>query len=365
MTMRVLFDGWPALYKPNGPAASHLLAILARFPEEIEPVVALPGSPPGWFPNVETVVNATANEPRSRLHWEQRALPGMLAEANAQLLHLMRPNLPLLASKRSLLSLTGFDLDRAFKSKSVHKSDFVSRLREALGRGGLSRVGAILWPSDLPRPKTQHPVATLPPQVHPDFAFKPGKNGGSNEVGELQLPDTYILYHGPHERTDSQRLIAAWSWAAGPIGVYYPLVLLGLNQAARTQLSELVSAYELKETLISLPEVPPQVIPHLYRGCSALFHPAPVSPWGGPVRQALACGKPVIALEDELTAAMVGSGAYLIPAEDLRKVGAALITSIVEEEVAQSLSQSARQQAASWQSQTFKAELAAIYRNLV
>lgn len=364
MTMRVLFDGWPALYEPNGPAASHLLAVLAQFPEGIEPVVALPGSPPGWFPKVETLVHATAKDPRSRLHWEQRALPGMLAETQAQLLHLMRPNLPLLASKRSVLSPTGFDLDQAFKSQGRRKSGFVSRLREALGTGGLSRVGAILWPSDLPRPKMQHPLVTLPPHVHPDFAFKPGRNGGSNAIGELQLPDTYILYHGPHERTDLQRLIAAWSWAAGPIGVYYPLVLLGLDQAAGTQLSELVSAYELKETMISLPEVSPQVIVQLYKGCSALFHPAPISPWGGPVRQALACGKPVVALEDELTGAMVGPGAYLIPVEDLRKVGAALITSIVEEEVAQSLSQSARQQAASWQSHTFKAKLAAVYRNL-
>lgn len=363
--MRVLFDGWPILYQPNGPAAMHLLAVLAQFPEQIEPVVALPGEAPGWFPKVDTLVHPTANDPRLQLNWEQRALPGMLAETGAQLLHLMRPNLPLLASQRSVLSPTGFDFNRAFGSQRKHKSGLLARLRDALGRGGLSRVRAILWPSDLPKPKTQHRIVTLPPYVHPDFTLAPGRNGGADVLGELQLPETYVLYHGPHQPTDLQRLIAAWSWAAGPIGVYYPLVMLGLDQVARIQLSELVSKYELKETIINLPDVSPQVIAYLYRGCSALFHPAPISPWGGPVRQALACGKPVVGLEHEFTGAMVGPGAYLVPAGDLRKVGAALITSIVEEEVAQSLSNSAREQAASWRSHTFKAELAAAYRKLL
>lgn len=363
--MRVLFDGWPILYQPNGPASMHLLAVLAQFPDKIEPLVALPGEPPGWFPRVDTLVHPTANDSRSHLSWEQRVLPGMLAETGAQLLHVMGPNSPLLGSQRGVFSPTGFDFDRALGSPSRQKSGFVARLREALGRGGLSRVRAILWPSDLPKPRAQHTIMPLPPCVHPDSTLTQGSNGGSGAIDELQLPETYILYHGPHQPTDLQRLIAAWSWAAGPIGVYYPLLVLGLDQAARTQLSQLVSTYELEETIISLPDVSPQAVAHLYRACSALFHPAPVSPWGGPVRQALACGRPVVALENPLTDAMVGPSAYLVPAGDMRKVGAALITSIVEEDVAQSLSQSARQHAASWRSHTFKAELEAAYRNLL
>lgn len=82
------------------------------------------------------------------------------------------------------------------------------------------------------------------------------------------------------------------------------------------------------------------------------------------MRQALASGRPVVAAESQLAGAMVGPGAYLIPIEDLRQLGAALITSIIEEEVAESLSGAALQQANSWQSHTFGVELTAAYRSI-
>ncbi len=89
--------------------------------------------------------------------------------------------------------------------------------------------------------------------------------------------------------------------------------------------------------LILPPLIPPE-IPALYRRASALFHPAPVTPWGGPVRHALASGAPVVALETGLSSAMVGPAAYLVPGEDDRAMGAALITVIVEDEVREQLS---------------------------
>jgi glycosyltransferase involved in cell wall biosynthesis len=81
----------------------------------------------------------------------------------------------------------------------------------------------------------------------------------------------------------------------------------------------------------------------IYRGSSALFHPLEDPPWGGPVRLALAYGKPVVSFESEVIGALVGPAAYLVKAGDTRAMGAALVTILVEEEVSQRLAQAARQ----------------------
>ena len=103
----------------------------------------------------------------------------------------------------------------------------------------------------------------------------------------------------------------------------------------------------------------------IYQGCSALFHPAPLSPWGGAVSWALACGKPVVAAESALTDALVGPAAYLAPLDDARALGAALITVLVEEEVAEKLSLAAQKQAAGWHSPAFGQELLAAYQEIL
>jgi glycosyltransferase involved in cell wall biosynthesis len=225
---------------------------------------------------------------------------------------------------------------------------------------------AIFWPADLPQFNSPQPVITLPPTVHPDFIYGTEKNAGSGpgEYLALGLPETYILYQGPHSSQDLQRLLAAWSWAADPIGDYYPLVILGLDDTGREDLAKLSEQYDLGATVKSLPELSPWIIPVLYHRSSAIFHPAPISPWGGPLRQALASGKPVVASDNQLAASMVGPGAYLVPGNDSRALGAALITAIVEERVAESLSQAARQRADSWCLADFGQELWMAYRNL-
>jgi glycosyltransferase involved in cell wall biosynthesis len=186
----------------------------------------------------------------------------------------------------------------------------------------------------------------------------------------LELPETYILYHGPHTSGALRRLLDAWSWAAGSIGEYYPLLLIGLDEAGQRRLFALADELRLSQTIRALPGLPVEAIARLYQGCSALFHPAPVSPWGSAIRAALVCAKPVVALETTLANAVVGPAAYLVQAGEperaaSRALGAALITVIVEEEVSENLSTAARQRAAAWQSSNFGRDLLAAYQSLL
>lgn len=101
-----------------------------------------------------------------------------------------------------------------------------------------------------------------------------------------------------------------------------------------------------------------------------MIHLAEIAPWGDPLRMALACGKPVIGLESRHSGALLGPAAYLTPGDGAeeaisRGLGAALITVLVEEGVAQSLSQKARQRAAAYVPQRFSIALAEVYSALV
>ena len=364
--MRVLYDGWSLIHQPNEPPAMHLLAVLARLPKEFESIVALPGPAPDWLPEIEFHTKNISNTPWGRLRWEQHALPGLLKETGAQLLHLFSLHSPLLNPSYTVVSPTGLNFNQDTSTKIGSNWGIVSKLRESVGQGGLSLAKAILWPSDLPEPTLPIPVMALPPCVHPDFTFQSGLNGSKfSLIEDLGLPETFILYHGPLSDLNLQHLLSAWSWAAGPIGAYYPLIILGIGAKTRERLGSLLEQYDLENTVKALPVISPSAIPAIYATCTTLFHPAPVPPWGGPVRQALACGKPVVSMESDLIEAMVGSGAYLVSGQDTRQLGAALITTVVEDSVAESLTRAAKQQSNSWQSHSFAKELSNVYHNLI
>jgi glycosyltransferase involved in cell wall biosynthesis len=169
------------------------------------------------------------------------------------------------------------------------------------------------------------------------------------------------LYHGPGRSGELRRLLETWSWAAGSVGEYYPLILVGLDDAQRSSLGQLAQEYGLEGTIRSLPSLPPSLLAAVYRGCSVLLHPGPVSPWGDPLRLALASGLPVVAAESPLADALVGPAGYLAPAGDPRTLGAALITVLVEDELASRLSQAARQRAAAWKLDLFPERLLETY----
>jgi glycosyltransferase involved in cell wall biosynthesis len=238
----------------------------------------------------------------------------------------------------------------------------------------MARARAIFWPNDLIEGQPLDFLQVLPPIVYSGFVqdeqptIATAHNGSArawSELGQLNLPETYLLYHGPAGTLAVEHLFNAWRWAAGPIGQYHPLLILGTNAADRIQITELVRTFDFGDSIRALPELSPPAVALLYLACTALFHPAAEPVWGGPIRHALACGKPVVASSHPQTSRLVGSAAYLAAEDDSRALGAALITVVVEEEVAAKLAQAARQRAAAWSSLAYSQALTAAYQNLL
>jgi Glycosyl transferases group 1 len=350
----VIFDGWSLIYRPNSPAALHLLAVLAAHPPEIEAQVALPEMPPDWWRGGASLqVYPAPDSPRSRLAWEQIRIPELAHKLESRLVHLTTPSPALFAALPGVLSPAVYREDQ-------RSAGLLSRLRESLAVGGMTRLKAVLWPEDLPSPAFGHAIRRIPP-----IAFAESSVDTANppaDLARLDLPDNYILYHGPQAEPALRRLLAAWSWAAGSIGENYPLLLLGLDSRAQERLGTLSSQFGLSRTLRTIPAISPYSITWLYQNCSALFHPASVSPWGGPLRQALTWGKPVVACESAEADALLGPAAYLAPKDAARQLGAALITVIVEEGVAEQLSKAALQRAIGWRLDPFRQGLLQAYQ---
>lgn len=359
--IKVLYDGWPLTREANSPEAMHLLNLLRQRHLEVEAHVALPDQPPKWLPEgvAALVQPAAAGTQRTRLVWEQRTLPRLLSALHADLLHLTTRHPPLLGSAACVVSPAEFPSNKP-------ASGFTARVRESMASGGMSRLRGLLWPSDLSdlQPvKKSSPVYQLPCEPYPEAGTLADQR--PKELAALNLPETYILYHGPHDTPALRRLLDAWSWTAGPIGEYYPLLILGLDRAAQGRLQKQLSELEFMDTVHPLPVLHPDLIPYLVQGCSAVFHPAPLAPWGWTARLALAYGIPLIAAESAMSDALAGAGAFLLPEGDTRAFGAALITVIVEEAVAERLLQAGRQQVAAWDQRPFRDELFAAYQAIV
>ena len=371
-TLTVLYDGWDLAYRPNSPAAIHLLTLLGNRPEQVQAIIALPDNP--YFPlpdGVRAHLHATSESDPGLLRWEQFSLPGLTRKLGAALLHLAAPRPALFRGVPTIVSPTGFRAQDGRVSRGEYASSILARLREAMAEGGMARARGLLWPDDLPAPDSPLLLRRLPPAVHQAFASD-RKDPGL--LKRLALPESYLLYHGPHHPAALRWMAEAWSWAAQSIGDYHPLLLLGIDPTLQAQLHLLVdefrSEFHLGDTLRALPVLSIDEMAALYQGCSALFHPAEISPWGGPVRLALTCGKPIVALETALADALVGPAAYLVSgdlaaAETRRNLGAALITVVVEERVAESLSKAARQRASAWVNAHFNRGLLAGYRSLL
>ena len=366
----VLYDGWTLAYHPNSWEAVHLLSLLANLPAGLRAQVALPAKPfEPLPPGVESLTQEIPNTPWGRLGWEQRVLPGLARDNRSRLLHLMGMQAALFGSTPQVISPVGYGSrfepgsgsSMTGSRGSLQTTGLANRIRLAMGQGGLSRAAGIYWPDDLPDPVSGLNLLKLPPMIHPRFTAT------TRASSHPELPETYILYHGPHTDAAIHRLVEAWSWATGPIGEYYPLLVLGLDRSSEARLNAILEQTRLVKTVSLLPPLPLENMIYLYQHCTAVFHPAEVPPWGGPLRSALTCGKPLVAIETPLSDALVGPAGYLVKTDkpdSNRAMGAALITVIVEEDVATRLAQAGRERSKGWQNNDFAAALASAYQSL-
>ena len=342
--MRILYDGWPLIYAPLGSAAWQLRTLLTLAIDGAEPVLALPTEPQLATEGLQTIYHHT----HDRGEWEQRILPRLAQEHRAAAIHTTGLGSSLFGKTRTLVS-----------PAELESGAPRSRWKAALRRGGLARA-SILWPSDLPDPRMSGAMRRLPPAVHPEF-----QAGAVSPTSQFKLPEEFILVHGLPDERSLMTLLESWTWSAASIGELYPLVIVGLDEETSRRVQTQLPKFHVEESVRLLAEVQPQDLAAIYKACTALVHLGTPAPWGNPLRAALAGGKTIVAQQEPLTEAIVGAAGYLVSPEDLRAFGAAMITVVVDEKAREKLEDAARQRAAHWKTEVFKAELQKVYKELL
>ena len=345
----IFFDGWPLIHAPDSPAGLHLLALLERLPPTAQGTLALPDVEPDWLSALlddlpcRIVVlrhkESIKNTEWGQLAWEQRVLPEAVRRNGAVSLYTSGDGVSLFARGDINFSPAVFpDEDRP--------RGFTARFRQALGRGGMAQART-LWPADLP------PLAGT--QTYPPFTSRvfqthhPDDDLRSLNGQEMKLPENFVLYHGPGSQIALNRLLASWTWAAGPVGQAYPLVVAGLDETARKRFEQLTREFNVSSSVLTMPNLPPHSTAALYQRCTVLFHPTKPAPWGDPLLNALASGKPVVSIDCPEADQRLGPAAYLAPAGDSRALGAALLSVVVEESVSELLSSESVKRMLAWE----------------
>lgn len=342
MPIRILYDGWPLAYAPLSPAAWHLRTLLAAALEGVEPLLALPTDPQNApLPDGPKAVYWHSH---SRGDWEQKILPQLAAENSAQAIHTCGLGASLLGKTPSLAS-----------PAEPEGSGGRSPLQAAMGRGGLARA-RILWPQDLPAPRLPGALLRLTPAVHPSFTPTRPRQAPAG------LPDEYLLVLGLADEAALRALLDSWSWASASIGEYYPLLLAPLDSQHAAWLQNQLEAQHAGDTVRVAPLLEPRDQAALLQSSTAVVCAAPPLAWGDPYRQALACGKAIVALQHPYSEALLGSAGYLLQPGDGRAFGAAMITVVVDEKVREELEAQAAKRAAGWDANEFRERLGEIYK---
>lgn len=323
----LLHDGWTLIHAPNSPTALHLYGTLSG-------ALALPAAPPANLlplpPHITTHIQPTA----SRLQWEQFVLPQIARQNRLTRIRLLEANPALLGRADVWVTPTGADGFAATPKNAA------SRWRAALAVGAAFRVSRTLWARDLPHPPASANLWQLPPHF------------GLPKTQRLpeSLPEFFVLCHLPPDALYPLELaLAAWTWVAPAAGELYPLVLPGLTEIQRIRLSTLLTEMEINpNTVIVPPVLPLPILAGLYTNCAAMLHPLPAVPWGCPLTYALAAARPIAAIAHPNTESRVGRAAYLVPDGEARALGAALLTLLVEESVAESLRAATIEHTARW-----------------
>jgi len=330
--MHLAVDGWSLIERPWSAEAfalaEWLAAMAAADPDLrlslIHPDGHLPPLPEGIHLQAATLKPSDWGA----LRYQQRELPDLARALGADLLFIPQPAAPL-ASPVPVAALL-------HASPGPRPASALDRLRLALGAAGVAGAACRLGLADLP---TVGPgargAARVPPFVGADFL--PPDALGAAALERFELAPGYVLSCGL-QAEQLPLLLAAWTWVEGSIGDAAPLALAGIDPSAEQAVRAQARKLGVETSLKILPPAALADLPDLYRGAAAYLSVG-LGANGQPLRWALSCGVPIAGLNSPETDSIVGEAAYLVQPGEARRLGAACLTLLVEEQIATALRQ--------------------------
>lgn len=206
--------------------------------------------------------------------------------------------------------------------------------------------------------------------------FSPARNRGANSLldtavlRKYDLPDFYILYLGGYElHKNILTLLNAYTYVAQALGADYPLILAGRRpervSATYPDYERVIREAGLERFVHWIGFVAEEDKPVLYRNAEVFVFPSRHEGFGLPPLEAMACGTPVVTSNSGSLPEIVGPAGYAVDPDDPRTMAGAIISLIMDEQLAADLRRRGPEQAAKFSWENTAAETLLIYDRLV
>ncbi len=372
--MRVIVSGWFLSHTDTG-SGQYLHALLRELPAlatdiDLHLVAPLPApQPSGW----QLHVRAAGSHPLAKVRFEQVEIPRAARQLHADIVHIpywappLRSPAPLVVTVHDIIPLL----------LPEHRGSLPMRIYTALAAAATRGAAEVITDS---RSSSRDIIARLqlpPERVHTvhlaaaeHFAPAAGKTPADSLCAKHGLPECYALYLGGfQQRKNVRHLLAAWTWARLGLPEGCQLVIAGRLPAHADgrvfhDLPAIAVRHGIRESVRFIGAVGEADKPALYRGAACFVFPSSYEGFGLPPLEAMACGVPVITTGAGSLSEVVGDAAYLVSdPTDARKLGAAIISVIVDTELASDLRTRGFKQAALFSWEQTARETARIYQH--
>lgn len=219
-----------------------------------------------------------------------------------------------------------------------------SRFLDSLSLSALAGAAAVLRPSDVPLAPAHRAQVRLPPTIPEGFNAARQDDDVATRA-QFGLPESYVLTVCSEPRT-VPLLLAAWTWVEGSMGDSHALVFAETDSQTARQVDEASRRMGLTDTVGAI-SMDDRFWPAILRGAAALVHGGEPGN-SAALRWALAAGVVVAGVRTRLSESILGPAAYLVDAGDGRALGAACLTLLVEEQVAEGLRRTGLERAAAY-----------------
>ncbi len=358
--MRVVFNGWFLAHNAHTGTGQYLRALLEWLPKVapqhayhvVVPAgggAAVPQAGPGY--QLHPVRSGSGNF--AKLWFEQAAFPSACRRLKAEVVHV--PHwAPPLASPAPIV-VTVHDIIPALLP--AYRGRLFVRLYTALVSAATAGAARVLADSEASAKDIQEhlripaeKVRTIYLAAGPQYAPRGDWQVDDPIRAKYGLGEGYVLYLGGFDtRKNVRGLLSAWTWAANSIGEGYPLVIGGSlptpNGALFEDYPALAKELDIADTVKFIGPMAEADKPALYRGATAFAYPSRYEGFGLPPLEAMSSGVPVVTSTGGSLPEVMGSAGYLIPADDTRTFGAAILTIVVEPSVYEDLRKRGLEQA--------------------
>lgn len=183
---------------------------------------------------------------------------------------------------------------------------------------------------------------------------------------KYDLPDFYVLYLGGYElHKNVTTLLLAWTYVGQALGEDYPLVLAGRKPEKTTDIypdyDDYIRQLRIEEYVRWIGYVDEEDKPVLYRNAETFVFPSKYEGFGLGVLEAMACGTPVVTSDSSSLPEVIGEAGFAVDPDDARHLAGAIISTIVQENLAADLRQKGEARAADFSWETTATETLLVY----